>query len=106
MNIFLSAIESKPIELTAAAAPQVTVLPTDTAEEMPDWLRKMVRRQQSLNKRYEDAHGQFANAYNEFLSTIEEINEQHGTTFSFQQAVTEYQGMFANDGIIEDTEEE
>jgi hypothetical protein len=57
----------------------------------------MVQRQQSLNRRYELAHGKFAAAYNEFLMTIDEINAEHGTEFSFQQAVTEYQGFLAND---------
>ncbi len=79
-----------------------------TAEPLPSWLTKMVQRQQSLNKKYEFAHGQFAAAYNEFLAAIDEINIEHGTDFSFQQAVTEYQGFFANDAPdeVEDDDED
>jgi hypothetical protein len=67
---------------------------------------KMVQRQQTLNKKYEFAHGQFAAAYNDFLAAIDEINIEHGTDFSFQQAVTEYQGFFANDAPDEDEDED
>ncbi len=77
-----------------------------TAEPLPSWLNKMVQRQQSLNKRYEFAHGQFAQAYNDFLMAIDEINAEHGTEFTFQQAVTEYQGFFANDVPDDDEDEE
>ena len=76
-----------------------------TAEPLPSWLTKMVHRQKTLNKKYEFAHGQFAAAYNDFLAAIDEINIEHGTDFSFQQAVTEYQGFFANDAL-EDAEDE
>jgi len=78
------------------------------AEPLPAWLTKMVQRQQSLNKRYEFAHGQFATAYNDFLNAIDEINAEHGTEFTFQQAVTEYQGFFANDAPdeVEDDDED
>ncbi len=72
---------------------------------MPLWMVKMVHRQKTLNKKYEFAHGQFAAAYNDFLAAIDEINIEHGTDFSFQQAVTEYQGFFANDAL-EDVEDE
>jgi len=84
----------------------VTVKPT-TPTQKPAWMVKMIQRQQQLNKKYEFAHGQFAAAYNDFLAAIDEINVEHGTDFSFQQAVTEYQGYFANDvpDEVEDDED-
>lgn len=70
---------------------------------LPKWLQKIVKRRLILDKKYCDAHDEFANAYNEFLLTIEEINEQRGTQFTFAQAIREYRGMFAN---VEITDEE
>jgi len=74
-------------------------------DDNPVWLKKMIRRQQSLNKKYERAHGEFAQAYNEFLMTIDEINSEHGTEFDFQQAANEYDGLFANDASGETDED-
>ncbi len=85
---------------------EVKLTTRQTAEPLPSWLTKMVHRQQSLNKRYERAQGQFASAYNEFLMAIEEINEQHGTNFSFQQAATDYQGLFADGGTMDEDDED
>lgn len=82
--------------------------PTQPPVQKPAWMVKMVRRQEQLNKRYELAHSQFATAYNDFLATIDEINIEHGTDFSFSQAVTEYQGYFAEDAFdeVEDDDED
>ena len=80
--------------------------PTQPPVQKPAWMLKMIQRQQTLNKRYEFAHGQFAAAYNDFLAAIDEINMEHGTDFSFQQAVTEYQGFFANDAPDEEDDED
>lgn len=71
-------------------------------EELPIWLQKMVRRQELLNKRYERARGEFAQAYNDFLMIIEETNDKYGTNFTFQQAIEEFGGDFADDAPGED----
>lgn len=71
-------------------------------EELPDWLQKMIRRQELLNKRYEKAHGEFVESYNEFLMIIEEINDKYGTQFTFQQSIEEFGGEPVDSGSDDD----
>jgi len=89
---------------------ETAVKPTvpTSVDELPLWMKKIVRRQSILNKKYEFAHGQFATAYNDFLSAIDEVNSEHDTEFTFEQAVEEYGGMFANDAPdeVEDDDDE
>lgn len=78
----------------------------DIKSELPNWLKKLVNRQDALNAKYDKVHGEFAKAYNDFLITIEELNQEHGTSFSFEQAATEYQGMMAGDAYEDDEDDE
>jgi len=73
-------------------------------EELPPWLQKMVCRQELLNKKYEKAHEEFAESYNECLMNIEEINDKYGTNFTFRQAAEEFLGEFADDDDGDDDE--
>lgn len=101
----MQTISSNNETVPVVTIPQVVAVKEPPAP-MPLWMVKMAQRQQSLNKRYEFAHGQFAQAYNDFLMAIDEINAEHGTEFTFQQAVTEYQGYLANDAPEEMEDEE
>lgn len=78
----------------------------DNSAELPPWMKKMVKRQDFLNRKYEHAHALFATAYNEFLDAINEINFEHDTQFTFGQAVTEYQGRYAADALPEEDDED
>jgi len=73
-------------------------------EELPDWMKKIVRKQIRFNTKYECAHEKFVDAYNEFLTVIEEINETSGTDFSFQKAMDDFGGNFSM-GVIGKDEE-
>ncbi len=76
---------------------------------LPSWLAKIVQRQDILNRQYESAHDKMVEAYNDFLSVIEEINEDYGTEFTFEQAAVEFQGDFAfpiSDEPSEDEDDE
>ena len=81
------------------AATPISTVAVDTTSQLPSWLSKMTKRQQKLNKKYERAKGEVAQAYNELLMRIDEINENNGTSFSFSQVVNEYQGRYAHDAI-------
>ena len=74
----------------------VTAKTKKPKSNLPPWLEKMVKRQDSLNEMYEVARGQFAQAFNKFLNYIDNINYSYGTEFSFQQAVEEYKGDIAD----------
>jgi hypothetical protein len=69
---------------------------------LPPWLAGIVKRQLKLNKQYETAHDKLAEAYNDFLATIDDINLEYGTEFTFEQAATEFQGEFAFTTEIDD----
>jgi len=80
------------------------LLKADNAE-LPPWMVKMVRRQDFLNRRYERAHNQFAKAYNDFLFAIDDINSESDTKFTFKQAVEEFQGHIADEGAVEEDDD-
>ena len=76
---------------------------------LPPWLSEIVERQRDLNRQYEAAHDKLAEAYNDFLASIDEINEEYGTEFTFEQAAVEFQGEFAfvnSDTFFEDDEDD
>ena len=79
--------------------------PKAQAPDFPAWIVKLLKRQDQLNKRYENAHGKFAEAYNEFLVTVSEINDQFGTAFTIEQALTEFQGLETDEGDDEGDDE-
>jgi hypothetical protein len=83
-----------------------TFTPKAPAPDFPAWIIKLLKRQDQLNKRYEKAHDKFAEAYNEFLGSIVEINEQFGTTFTLEQAAAEFEGMEADCGCDDDDEDD
>ena len=66
---------------------------TEMLKDTPNWLIKLVLRQDQLNRRYEKAHSKFAAVYNDFLSAMDEINAQFGTSFTIEQSLTEFQGV-------------
>jgi len=77
-----------------------------TLKEFPAWMVKLLTRQDQLNQRYERAHGKFADAYNEFLMAVVEINDKFGTSFSLEQALAEFEGGEADDADDEDEDED
>jgi len=81
--------------------------PRAPSPDFPAWIIKLLKRQDQLNKRYEKAHGKFAEAYNEFLGSMNEINDQFGTGFTLEQALSEFEGTEADDcGCDDDDEDE
>ena len=56
------------------------------------WMLKMIQRQLQFEKQYRETHSIFAEAYNDFLSILDNINFEHGTSFTIQQAVEEFGG--------------
>jgi len=74
---------------------QVSTTNNNNLKTLPPWLAKIVQRQGVLNRQYEAAHDKMVEAYNDFLSAIDEINEDYGTEFTFEQAAAEFQGEFA-----------
>jgi hypothetical protein len=80
--------------------------PKAPSPDFPAWIIKLLKRQDQLNKRYEKAHGKFAEAYNEFLVAVAEINEQSGTNFTLEQAMTEFQGEYADCACDDDEDED
>ena len=58
-------------------------------EKLPPWLAGMVRKQIVIENRFEKAHSEFAEIYNEFLMMIDDLNERFGTNFTFEQAMAE-----------------
>ena len=70
--------------------------------DIPEWMLKILRRQNLLNKRFELANSLFAQAYNDFLSSIQDINGEYGTDFSFDQAVKQFAGEYIDEGNIEE----
>jgi len=78
---------------------------TEMLKDTPNWLIKLVLRQDQLNRRYEKAHSKFAVAYNDFISAMDEINDQFGTTFSLEQSLAEFQGVETTADLEEDEDE-
>ena len=58
--------------------------------KLPPWLAGMVRKQVTIENRFEKAHTEFAEIYNEFLMMLEDLNERFGTQFTVEQALTEF----------------
>ncbi len=78
-----------------------------TEDTQQEWLAKMIKRQEELDSLYDEAHNKLADAYNEFLMAIDEVNFEYGTEFTFQQAAIEFQGEFAfSETPIEDDEDD
>lgn len=72
----------------------------------PEWMVKIVRRQIKHNKRYETAFALFATSYNRFIEEIGEINNEFDTAFTFEQAVTMWQGSLSAEGLEYDDDED
>lgn len=77
-------------------------------EVPPKWIKKILKRHGQLNKRYETAYAHLGAAWNTFLSRIDEINAEHGTTFTVDQAMLEFQGQetFVDDSLIGDDDDD
>ena len=75
--------------------------------DFPPWIQKILRQQVAHNKRYEMARAYVAEAYNDFISTINDINNEHGTTFTIDQALAEWGGDYAAEAeeIVDDDED-
>lgn len=80
--------------------------PKASAPDFPAWIIKLLKRQDQLNKRYEKAHGKFAEAYNDFLGAVVEINDQFGTTFTLEEAVAEFEGQETDCACDDDDEDD
>ena len=76
-----------------------------TKTKLPSWLAGMVRKQVTIENRFEKAHSEFAEIYNEFLMMIDDLNERFGTKFTFEQAMTEFGGEMADEEDEEDDED-
>lgn len=68
---------------------------TQAVEEQPKWIQKILRAQAAHNKRYEQAHAYLAEAWNDFLSSVAEINAEWGTDFTPKQALGEFGDQYA-----------
>lgn len=97
--------EEVSITTVAPTEPPIQMIQSGNAE-LPPWLKKMVKRQDYLNEKYEHAHALFAQAYNDFLQSIDEINFENDTRFTFHQAVKEYGGHWAADALSEMEEDD
>lgn len=95
-----------PIQVAPTAPPIQQSQRQPENAELPPWMMKMLKRQDFLNQKYEHAHALFAQAYNDFLSSIDEINFENDTRFTFHQAVKEYGGHFAADALIDEEDDE
>ena len=84
---------------------QVIEPKTEVLNDMPHWIKKLILRQDQLNRRYEKAHSKFAGAYNDFLSAMDEINAQFGTSFTIEQALAEFQGVETIADLEDDDDE-
>lgn len=82
------------------------VLPTKAEPSFPEWLVKLINRQNQLNKKYEKAHNEFAQAYNDFVDAVAEINDRNGTDFNLEQAMTEFEGFPVDVDDDEDDDED
>ena len=65
-------------------------------EKYPAWILKMMQHQLQSKQRYEKAHNEFAEIYNEFLLMIEDLNDRYRTHFTFIQAMEEFGGEEAD----------
>ena len=107
-----SVIESHTIKEVSGIVPQFQVgfagqsIPqvesAEESEEIQGWMLKLARRQDAMNKKYKKAYGEFARAYNDFLDSIDEINMQYETPFTFGQAVEEFQGKYSMEANYDD----
>jgi hypothetical protein len=77
------------------------------AGDFPPWIQKILRQQVAHNKRYEKARALVAEAYNDFLSAISDVNNEHGTTFTIDQALAEWSGDYAPEAeeVVDDDDE-
>lgn len=59
--------------------------------ELPEWLTKIRQRQVAYNERYEKAHDALFDVYQEFLSQIDEVNNQFKTNFDLADVVRDFE---------------
>ena len=84
-------IEVKHIE----ESPVVVGIQVRQPEPLPEWMLKIVRKQDRYNKIYETAHAFLAEANNELLMAIDDINQKFGTDFTFEQVVQDFGGQYS-----------
>jgi hypothetical protein len=74
-------------------------------EVYPPWMLKIIQQRLRLEKKYKEAYSMFAEAYNDFISSLDNINFEYGTSFTIQQALEEFGGEEADLGIDDDDDE-
>ena len=76
-------------------------------EVLPLWMSRILQQQDTHNRNYEQAQAYFAEAWNDFLSAVQEINGEWGTNFSPEEALGEWGGEYAAEAdFIEDEEDD
>lgn len=70
----------------------VTTIPLPVEIIQPEWLQKITRKQIAYNERYEKAHEALSDAFQDFMSEIDAINHQFGTTFDLTNVVRDFEG--------------
>ncbi len=62
-------------------------------QELPKWMGKIVKTQIRINKRYEKARQEFAEAWANFVGEVWEINATYNTDFQPEHAASEFEGQ-------------
>lgn len=58
---------------------------------LPLWLFKTIKRQERLNEKYDKAHEVLSDAWQDFLSEMDSINQCYRTTFDIETVLRDFE---------------